>query len=784
MGTFISNILKQIRNKNTVHETSPFKSYLKQLSGVAMDCFASGKSLVLVYIDIKDFHSIERGSGHAAADRTLRQIGDVLEKKAPEMVPPGETILTVDKLLGDEFIVVYSYDGIPSREELQHTCISWHIDFKETLNKVMYGELGKFIDIHVGCAAISPENTGSVDFELYLAIREAQNNACGRLDYKNTKMLDEFRGLLEEMRFEIEYQPVVSLSSGAVLGWEALTRGPRDSHFRSPHVIFNFASEVDMLYRVERLCRYLAVKNLGPIGSEQKIFLNVNPLTIFDKNFVKGETAKIIQQNGLSHNNIVFEITEQADLRNLPHFKRALEHYREQGYMVAIDDMGAGFSTLQGIAQVRPDYIKIDMSLVRGVDADPVKKALIETFVAFAGRIGCFIIAEGIETENELRTLIKAGVHYGQGYHLGRPEYPKSFPANELCAGIARMSYQSKHLAWRHSIPVSDIMEECPSIKPNTLVRSVKMMIDKNQHLGGIVVTEGGKPVGLVMKQLLYGVLSAQYGVALYSNRPANAVMDRLPLVVEAHTPVETVAQVAMSRKKQKIYDHVIVTKNGRYAGVVTVQNLINSLTRIQLEFARGANPLTGLPGNNAIEEEIKSRLSGGEPFVLAYLDLDDFKAYNDRYGFDSGDRLLLFTSKIITGVCRKYGGANDFCGHLGGDDFVLVTTPGSVDEICKRIIRYFDRLAPGFYPEEDRLKKGIWSMDRNGLERWIPFVSISISLVECLSPHQHSINDISRTASSLKKFAKSMPGSVYVRDRRKEQNDIDPELFNSSPDS
>lgn len=765
-----SKILKRIKNKRNVYETSPFKSYLKQFSGDALDCFARGKSLLLVYIDIKDFHTIEKINGLESASSLLRQMVSILEKKAPEMIPPGEDILAVDKLLGDEFIVVYSQSGVPSRKELQHICISWRIGFREALNRALYGEVGTIIDIHVGCASIDPLGSGNVDYKIYLAIREAQNNARGQLDSKNAGMLEEFRSLLEGKRFEIEYQPIISLSTGSVLGWEALTRGPRDSHFRSPDVIFSFASEVNLLYPVERICRYLALKNLGSIGRDQKVFLNINPLTICDQNFVKGETAIIIQQNGLIQSNIVFEITEQADLRSLPHFKRTLEHYRGQGYLVAIDDMGAGFSSLQGIAQVRPDYIKIDMSLVRGVDNDPVKRALIETFVTFADRIGCYIIAEGIETENELITLIKTGVHYGQGYYLGRPVYPKSVPDNELCANIAKISSHSKQLAWRHSIPVSDIMYKCPEVAPDIPVRSVKNMLDKNPSLNGIVVTEGGRPTGLLMKQFLYGLLSTQYGVALYSNRTITTVMDKLPLVVEANTPVETASQVAMCREKSKIYDHVIVTKNGLYAGVVTVQNLINSLTRIQLEFARGANPLTGLPGNNAIEEDINLRLSSGKIFVLVYLDLDDFKTYNDKYGFDSGDRLLLFTSKIITGVCRKYGDPQDFCGHLGGDDFVLITTPERVDEICRRIIKYFDRLTPNFYPVEDRLNKGIWGKDRNGRGKWFPFVSISVALVECLSPSQQSLRDISKNAAILKEYAKSLPGSVYVRDRRKEQ--------------
>jgi EAL domain-containing protein (putative c-di-GMP-specific phosphodiesterase class I)/GGDEF domain-containing protein/CBS domain-containing protein len=759
---------KFAKASHTLHgqEVSPFRSYLRQFTGKAEELLSGGRALVLVYIDIKDFRLIDQKVGSGAADRLLRHTADLLESKAPDLIPQGEEILAVDRLLGDEFVVFYTYTGSPSREELNNISISWHVAFKEYLNRAIYGEAGMAIDIHIGCAAILPGETGTIDVKLYSAVREAQKNARGRRDPKNARMLDEFNLLLEEKKFEIQYQPIVSLYTGTVLGWEALTRGPRDSHFRSPQVIFNFAAEVNLLYPLERLCRNLAVRNFGEIERDQKIFLNINPLTISDPNFVKGETINLINESGLNQRNIVFEITEQADLRAMPNFKRTLEHYRSQGYMVAIDDTGAGFSSLQAIAQVRPDYIKIDMSLVRGVDTDPVKKALIETLVAFAEKIGSFIIAEGIETEDELHALIKMGAHFGQGYYLGRPAFPKKVPGAELSMAIARLSSRRKQLAWRHSMPVSDIVEECLAVTPETPVWTVRERLEKS-GFNGVVVVKGGRPVGLVMKQYLYGHLSTQYGVALYSKRPVTSIMDSLPMIIESGTPVETASQAAMSREKAKIYDNIIVTRNGQYAGMITVQNLINSLTRIQLEFARGANPLTGLPGNNAIEEEINTRLLGEKPFVLVYVDLDNFKSYNDKYGFDSGDHLLLFTSKILSGVCRKFGGPEDFVGHLGGDDFVIITSQDLVDKLCTKTIKYFDRLVPGYYPVPDRARKGISGVGRDGRERWFPFISISMALVEVNAFPAHTLNSISQEATSLKKYAKSLDGSVFVRDRR-----------------
>ncbi len=767
---FLEKFLRQTTVKKNFFEPSLFNNYLRQFNEKIKLMVDSGKSIVLVFIDIKEYHKIEQLHGSRVAGRFLRRMGELLKNKAPEMIPENEEIITIDKLLGDEFIVIYSYCDTLTYEEINNISVSWHIGFKEQLNKTMYGETGTAVDIHVGCSVIRPGGDETAESKLYAALREAQMRAREQLDPKNARLMDEFSGIIREKNFLIEYQPIISLATGMVLGWEALTRGPKGSNFRSPQVIFNYAAEVNMLYPVEKVCRHLAIKNLGTISSEQKIFLNINPLTINDPSFVGGETLGFIKDAGLNQRNIIFEITEQADLRNLPHFKRTLEYYRSQGYLVAIDDAGAGFSSLQAIAQIRPDYIKMDISLVHGVENDPVKRALLETFVTFAEKIGSFIIAEGIETENELRALVNMGIHYGQGYYLCRPVFPKALPGAELCLEIAKLSSRSKQLAWRHSMPVGDVVEECLVVSPNTQILRVKKMLESNPVYSGVVVIEDSRPIGLVMKQSLYGQLSTQYGVALYSNRPVKIIMDNTPLMVDCATPVETVSQVAMSREKARIYDHIIVTKNGSYDGIISVQNLISSLTRVQLEFAKGANPLSGLPGNNAIEAEINNRLAGDNSFMLAYIDLDNFKSYNDQYGFENGDRLLLLTSKIISGVLRKYGEIDDFVGHLGGDDFVLITTPDSIDNICTRIIKYFDRLIPSRYSKEDRLAKGIMGKDRDGNDKWFPFVSISMGVLECL-PGIDDINNISQDAADMKKYAKSLTGSVFTRDRRKKKN-------------
>lgn len=764
--SFTRGILTHLRQSRD-NPCYPFSHYLKQIVSAANNVMDAENCLVIVYIDIKGFHKIEGVFGTETSIKILDTMDNLLRTKAPDIISGQGKIIISDKLLGDDYIVVYASPSLPEIEELHNISLAWKMNLKEIFNKHSLKKFGIPLDIHVGCSVITRDPGGNFESRLYMAIREAEKKSHGLLDEKNAKLVNQFTAIVRSENFNIVYQPIVSLCTGVVLGWEALTRGPAGTNFMNPQVIFSFAGEINMLYPVEKVCRQLALKNLGEISRDQKIFLNIHPHTINDKNFVKGETLEIIKKCRLNQSNIVFEITEQADVNNIPEFKKTLEHYRGQGYMVAIDDVGAGFSSLQSIAKIRPDFIKMDMSLVHGVDSDPVKKALLETFVTLADKIGCSIIAEGIETESQLNALIKMGVHYGQGFFLGRPVSPKAYPAAELCLNITKMSSRSKHMAWRHSMPVGDIIEECVTVEGFTPINEVKKILEMNDPLSGAVVLNGQYPEGLIMKHTLFAQLCTQYGMALYSHRPAEALMDRVPLVIDWQAPVETVSQVAMSRDKGKLYDHVIVTKESKYLGVVSMQNLMNALTRVQLEMAKGANPLTGLPGNNAIEQEIGTRLNLGKPFVLAYIDLDNFKSYNDKYGFENGDRVILFTSRLVNSAARKYGSVEDFLGHVGGDDFVLIACPEKIDIICQKIIRYFDRLIKRLYHPEDMSKMGIAGKDRDGMSRWFPFVSISIAIIECGYPGAAEVNIIANKAAELKNYAKTLIGSVYVRERR-----------------
>ncbi|MBS4006925.1 MAG: GGDEF domain-containing protein [Clostridium sp.] len=726
------------------------------------------KTVVVLYFDITKFHEIEQLGGTQIASRVLTIFKNTLEKTIPDIFKDAD-LLAVENLLGDDFVVLLSLREELNYATLQDAAVASRISIKESIKKEMLKIIGEPLGVHVGYAMLNTLS-GCLESRFYNAVREAKGIAKGTIDLQTVQLLSEFKSLLHNANFVALYQPIVSLRWGSVLGWEALTRGPANSHFRSPDIIFSFAEEAGLLFPLEKVCRQAAVHKLGEIRPDQKLFINIHPRTINDPNFVHGETIKLIKEAGLEPANIVFEITERQSIQDFALFNRTLRHYRDQGFLVAVDDAGAGFSCLQSIAEIRPDFIKIDMSLVRNIHRNSVKRSLLETFVVFAEKIGCMIIAEGIEKEEEFNALVNIGVHYGQGYYLGYPEYPKQSLTETFSLKIFGQTTNGRNRAWKYAFPVEKISENAVVVDKKTLVRDVRKLFDKDDKLLGIVVAENGQPAGLIMRNNLYSYLSMQYGIPLYSERPISLIMDHASLILDGETPIETASQAAMSREKAKLYDYIIITKNETLHGVVSVQTLLDTMTKIRMEIAKGASPLTGLPGNIAIEQELDRLANQRERFYMVYIDLDNFKAYNDKYGFERGDRVLLFTSRLLNSILRKFGEQKSFLGHIGGDDFVVIIEKADanlVDEICNKIVRYFSRLVKAFYDNEDCKDGKICGYDRDGNQKSYPFMSISLVVIGSSEDMKTDPKSISEKVAQLKRYAKSVPGSIIVKDRR-----------------
>jgi len=193
---------------------------------------------------------------------------------------------------------------------------------------------------------------------------------------------------------------------------------------------------------------------------------------------------------------------------------------------------------------------------------------------------------------------------------------------------------------------------------------------------------------------------------------------------------------------------------------------------RIQLCWSRAlrdvnANPLTGLPGNLIISREAERRMAKREDFAFAYLDLDGFKSFNDRYGFSRGDEILRMTARVLVNTVRAVDGRNTCVGHIGGDDFIFITSSPMIAKACERIIASFDSIVPDFYDDEDRKNRGILAKDRQGNPQWYTMISCTIGVIDTSQSNVQHIADLFGRVSEVKNFAKQKKGSIFVIDRR-----------------
>lgn len=232
----------------------------------------------------------------------------------------------------------------------------------------------------------------------------------------------ELRKILDEKLIRTMYQPLVIMSTRAPMGYEALSRGPKDTPLENPLSLFSLATEANMLLELETACLTLSMQRASFIPKDQLLFLNLDPLLIsagyFKDNFFPAHC-------GISPAQVTIEITERTCIKNFDKLSMALMSFKDLGVKISIDDVGEGYSSLNAIAVLKPEFVKININLVRNAHADHVKSSLIAVIVDLAKRLDSHTVAEGIETEEEYGALCNLGVEYGQGFLFARPcEHP------------------------------------------------------------------------------------------------------------------------------------------------------------------------------------------------------------------------------------------------------------------------------------------------------------------------------------------------------------------------
>lgn len=227
--------------------------------------------------------------------------------------------------------------------------------------------------------------------------------------------------IIIEKRIYTVYQPIIDLATLEVMGYEALSRGPQGTEFSQPLLLFALAADLGLSFELDTLCRHTAFRSAGEFAADKKIFVNTLTMTIHDPEFRGKYLEELMTDLKIKPGNVIFEINEKLAIDNYDAFRNALRDYSDIGIVHASDDIGNGYADLERIMELNPGYMKIDIGLVRDIHKSYIKQQIIKAMVDLARSLGAKVIAEGIETMEELAVLTKAGVHYGQGYLFGKP---------------------------------------------------------------------------------------------------------------------------------------------------------------------------------------------------------------------------------------------------------------------------------------------------------------------------------------------------------------------------
>jgi len=580
--------------------------------------------------------------------------------------------------------------------------------------------------------------------------------------------LTPLREIISQRRLNALFQPILDLKSGEFLGFEGLIRGPSDSTLHSPINLFGAAVREGLSLEVEMLSRQTVLEAFSAQDLPGNLFLNVSPQTLTDPSFKNGQTLAFLKQLGIDPSRVVIEITENQPTYDFAAMRAALLHYRGMGFQIAIDDLGEGFSSLRLWSELRPEFVKIDMHFIQGVDHDPIKLQFLKSIQNIGESCGTRGIAEGVETEAELRVVRDIGIALGQGYFIARPNpTPPMLPSSNTSRILSSSNisiFPKSEATYRSQITASNLLTYIEPEHPDAPNDIIFERFAANPALRIIPVVKNGIPLGIINRYSFIDRFAKPFQRELHGKKPCGELAQVDPLLVERGMPIEELSHFLSEAESRHFADGFIITENGRYIGVASGQDLLRELTQMQLEAARYANPLTLLPGNVPINQHIERLLQANTSFVACYCDLDNFKPYNDTYGYRKGDEMIQLTGRILNWACDP---KLDFIGHIGGDDFILLLQSKDWKVRCENALRSFEQAASLMFEQAHLTAGGYSSEGRDGVSRFHPLTTLSIGAIQ-VSPRQFlSHHEVSAAMTDAKKMAKRMEGNALFVEQR-----------------
>lgn len=370
----------------------------------------------VAYLDLGRSGWHETKLGWAAYDQAIRDFSQrLLGLRQNGLLAPND-VLCLYTVRSDRFLVFRATAGAAAAANAV-------ADARNRLLQALHapgGGLSESLRLAAGHAQVRPDPMTRGERAIQQAVATAMLASLHERQGIESARREQLQRLIAEQRIRSVFHPIVRLSDRGVVGHEALTR-PLGSHgFASVEELFAFAESTDLLVDFERLCRGTAIRAAARLPARGLLFLNASARALEDPDWSKPGGDALLGKSGISPRDVVVELTERIAVTHIDTFSAVLRSFKERGYRVAVDDMGAGYASLQSLASIEPEFLKFDVSLVRDIDKSSIKRGLLESLRALADKIRARVIAEGIEREEERATLASLGVELGQGFLFHR----------------------------------------------------------------------------------------------------------------------------------------------------------------------------------------------------------------------------------------------------------------------------------------------------------------------------------------------------------------------------
>jgi EAL domain-containing protein (putative c-di-GMP-specific phosphodiesterase class I) len=384
--------------------------------------FEQARWIGLIHVEIDSPSRVETIYGWQVMDGLLRATAEILHRARGELLP-RDAVLAQTGIYGGRFLVFLPLTGTSSAplDAVDRAAESLVGRLRERFSSPDFDSMFPQPGFHIGYASFANHPFFRLERSIDHAIEEARRISLREEPHLRSREQAELRRIIHDGDIDVVFQPVVDVKTSEVVGYEALSRGPRDTVFEKPLVMFSCSQEAGISMDLDLLCQRRALARAKTLAWGSKLFLNALPGSLLDPGFRDHLLVDLPSDLPFAPTDIVLEIADRNAIGDYDLFGHEIGELRARGFRFAVDDVGTGSGSLQTIAEVRPDYIKVDESLIRNVESNLIKQEMLRSLSQVAHSINASVVAEGIESRKELETVKGCGVEYGQGFLFARP---------------------------------------------------------------------------------------------------------------------------------------------------------------------------------------------------------------------------------------------------------------------------------------------------------------------------------------------------------------------------